>query len=235
MCEWSRARHIAFVSIVPMLLVVPGAVLAVFEYVDKPQWPLLALGAGVAVVLAVVRPWRSELRSRENGDWVAEELRPDDLPRTSRPERLKVIAGVVPFLLVGLVAWIADGNWEFLALALAWVLCLPAVLLYLWLRGSVADRRFPKLSPQPQLSAATIVLSIPALIVLWSAWHLEKATFCATRANGKTSFYIHGALVGEASDRLYVGDTNGTTGIVSIPQSRIVRTVIGGDEIRGCP
>ena len=130
----------------------------------------------------------------------------------------------------------SDWDFQFLWLVAAWAACVPAVLGYLLLRGKIGDHyradneKKHVVRAQIGLSLAVAVLAVPGLVCFWAAWRLENATVCTSEANrAGSTFVVDGLLVGETGDRVYVGDTTARTpSIVSIPQSKVTRTVIGG-------
>ena len=137
----SRWRHLIVASVAPVVLVLPGTILALWRETDAP-----ALGVTVGVVAAIAAVLgRVRYRRKASG------IREDDpvdapLPETE-PKKLGlpryylfVLGGAVPFLVIGFVAAaVTSWDFSFLWLTAAWAACVPAVLGYLLLRGKIGD------------------------------------------------------------------------------------------------
>jgi hypothetical protein len=244
MYQRSRWRHLIAASVLPVALVLPGAVLALWHNEHRALASLVAVAAVIAVVCGIVL-YRRAARSVPEGEAVTEAIFEQDTRGFPR-HNFAVLSGMIVFLAIGVAVDVfGDGSWQFLWLVAAWAGCVPVVLGYLLLRGKVGDayreddQKQHIVRAQAVLSLAVAALAVPGLICFWAAWPLEKATVCTSGATAdETPFTVEGVFVGETGDRVYVGDTEAASpSIVSIPQPEVTRTVIGDESTTAadCP
>ncbi|MGH3040176.1 MAG: hypothetical protein ACRDNG_00255, partial [Gaiellaceae bacterium] len=107
-------------------------------------------------------------------------------------------------------------------------------LLALKLRASLAEReRYAWNTLRPTIAMALVVAFavVPPLVVSAGTFHLLEAKVCV-----EDRLDPAGVLVGETSAGVYIGDARGTRGgprrVVSVPNGRVEKLVIGGDAAR---
>lgn len=241
--ELARRRHLIFAAVAPVVIVLPGALqkLRVDPQVPDDLWWKVGLLGVVCAVLGRLGYWSSAHHVGE-GDAVEENLlQTDGRPKMCKRYYVYVGLGGAALLTLGaLIGWCTDANYRYLWLGAAWAGGVLATLGYLVVRGELNERYGDgrhELQAGVALSLATAIVTVPGLVAFWAAWPLETATVCATNAKEPKTYRVDGVLVGETSDRVYIGDTTpGRENIQSVPQSRIVRTVIGLDgSIVHCP
>jgi hypothetical protein len=114
---------------------------------------------------------------------------------------------------------------------LAFLLTLLAVLVALNLRGRLVEQygdppsRWSTGRPIALMTIVVAAASVPICVLLSGAFFpLLDAKVCTSRSE------IRGVLIGETSDRTYVGETGPPPlRVISVPGSQITKTIIGGD------
>jgi hypothetical protein len=239
----SRRRHLIFAAVAPVVVVLPGALqkLRVDPQVPRGLWWAVGVAVAVCALLAGLAYRLCKRGIAEDASVDADLLQSDERPKMRKRDYFYVsLGGAVLAALGAFIGWRTDANYRYLWLAAAWAGAVLATLGYLVVRGELNERYgdgLHEVQAGIALSLATAIVTVPALIAFWAAWPLETATVCATNAKESTIYRVDGVLVGETSDRLYIGDTTpASENIQSVPQSRVVRTVIGLDgEVVHCP
>jgi hypothetical protein len=133
-----RARHVGFTAAMPVLLVLPGAALALASADDVPsQWPRLLVGVslgGVLVGWGAVSWWS---RLQETSDevstrWLRKKEGTDDSHVETEPKQRPadvalVFLGGAPFAIAGIAATLRTDDTRFLWLPAGWFVCLRAI------------------------------------------------------------------------------------------------------------
>jgi hypothetical protein len=86
-----------------------------------------------------------------------------------------------------------------------------------------------------RMTFVVALASLPFCVVFAATINLLDARVCVT--NGSHVQQVDGVLIGEASNRTYIGESRGhPLHVLAIPQTQIVETIIGGNKRRGnCP
>jgi hypothetical protein len=233
-----RKTYVAFYAAAPIVIVTPGAIVAVLQDESIGREWLYAGAAGILALLAfggwVTQARRLAKRRKETAD--------DDeaAPRVAfgqrslkRREGFVIFAGLAVFGIFACCIWIAEGQLRYFGLIGAWAASLLVAMLVLWIRGQVGVRyrALPEdAKPGPgyiMLSwVATALLVVPGLVTVAIAWPLREAVVCGTRAKGEPTYDAAGRFVGETKERVYIGDAT-TRRIISIPTTNISRLMIG--------
>jgi hypothetical protein len=171
-----------------------------------------------------------------------------------------VAASAIPALLaMGVMALGVDRErlgWKGLLwlLPVTFLLTLFVVLVALNLRARLADRYSDPESlwntRRPVLSMTLVVAlaSLPACVIFAGTINLLDAKVC-TKSLSAEGMSVEGVLIGETSDRTYIGQKEtsdrtygqenrrvGPLLVFSVPLSQITATFIGGDAgLRDCP
>jgi hypothetical protein len=160
-----------------------------------------------------------------------------------------VAAAAVPALLV--TAGMAFGvdrervGWSGLAwlLPVTFVLTLLVVLVALKIRAGLAERygdtpRWNTADAVVRMSLVCAFAFVPACVVFAGTIRLLDAKVCTT-SGSPAEQAVEGVLIGETSDRTYIGQTKRPHRpllVFSVPASQITETFIGGDAgSRACP
>jgi hypothetical protein len=155
-----------------------------------------------------------------------------------RPRELLAASAVAALAVVGLLVPAADHVREG-AKGLAWLLAiaflvtLVVVLAGLSLRARLVDAyggSADSWSGNPAVARMTLVVALVAapICVLFAGAYFPLLPAQVCTASGSS---VTGLLIGETSDRTYVGETGkwvGPLDVLSIPGSQTTRTVIGG-------
>jgi hypothetical protein len=199
--------------------------------------PMLAVAALYAVA-RIIRGAAAPPPSRLVRQWTE---------RSRRSWLDLVAASAVPALVVAATLGLAARNVREGAKALAWLLpvaflvTLLVVLLALNLRARLAATygdsatSWSTVRAVVRMTLVVALVSLPVCVLFAGAFFpLLDAKVCAQSGSGTS-----GVLIGETSDRTYIGETGKATGpllVFSIPRSEIKETIIGGNAAASaCP
>jgi hypothetical protein len=161
-----------------------------------------------------------------------------------------VAAGAIPALLVttGMALGVDRERvgWSGLSwlLPVTFLLTLLVVLVALNVRARLAERygdterRWNTAGSVVRMSLVCALAFVPACVVFAGTIRLLDAKVCTT-AGSTSEQSVQGVLIGETSDRTYIGQTKRPHKpllVFSVPMSQITETFIGGDAgSRACP
>jgi hypothetical protein len=221
--EGLRKTYIRFYGVAPAVLIAPAAAYALAHAPKVGRRGLLFAVLGLALLAGIwslATAWRSSgiiVTSEQMSDVKALEGRNHDLPDGIHGAEWAWISAGALWALVGAI-WIRIGSssetWSYFSLLGAWLAALLMVLLLVWLRGVIGQRaravQTDTLAGLTMLTilswGATALVAVPGLVALAAALPLESATACAPAVGNERATTI-GRLVGETSDRVYIGDT----------------------------
>lgn len=169
--------------------------------------------------------------------------------------RVVVLPGLTLTLLFGGLMWAATGSARYLGAAGAWIVALFFALLTVWVRSQAGEQARTRLpdpvraadaageppADQPDAAAkvppwviviswcATALLVVPMLVAVTAAWPLSDAVVCSERPD-KTIYKASGSFIGDAKDRVYIGDSD-LHRIVSVPAGKVSRVLVGSGVI----
>jgi hypothetical protein len=224
-----RRLYLAAYCILPLLLIAPGAAIALSRdgEIGTPAAFWIAAGCGLlccTAVLAFVFLAVEEEPSTAGASGATS---------ANPPKVLGFFSVGVPLLLVscGLssIPYWVTGDSNLLALLVAWLLSFLVVLLWVFLRGGIGKQARDHRPPATTLTilswATTALLAVPALVAVAAAQPLEEAKVC-TKSPPEDSYTATGTYIGETKERVYVGDQHGHR-VISIPTDEVTRVAFG--------
>jgi hypothetical protein len=236
-------------GLVALLYVTGGAVLALRLYLadlpsrtiaaQLPRGLLISIALAqivlpVAVLAGLYVTWRL-LRGRATRPRLL--VRPRELLAASVVAGLAVVGLLAPA--VGHVREGASGlSW---LLAIAFLVTLVVVLAGLSLRARLVDaygESAGSWSSQAAVARMTLVVALVAvpICVLFAGAYFPLLPAQVCTASGSS---VSGVLIGETSDRTYIGEAGKSAGaldVLSIPSSQTIQTIIGGNAAASvCP
>lgn len=159
---------------------------------------------------------------------------------SGRDWAVRVAASAIPALVVaGSIALFADSvrsEEKLWLVALAFLVTLIVVLVALSLRAKLVDRYHDQWNSPRPVALMTLVVALAAVpisvLIAGAFFELLDAKVCTTDSE------VTGVLIGETSNRTYIGETRDETPLIvySIPSAQIEETLIGGEaDERLCP
>lgn len=225
-----RKAFVFFYVAAPLVLLAPGAAVAILrnDRIPGRSTLLIVLGVIVAAALAswVLAAHKAKAVQRRGYDRKREQT---ELTRSEWGAIF--VAGAVSFI-PGVWAFAEQRSFRYFGLALAWLIALLFVLLVPYLRGRIRKRHAADPKHVPVAVAlsclASALLAIPGLVALAAALPLPQAAVCTKEPE---SYRAAGRYVGETKDRVYLGDER-TGRIISIPSGDVIRVVVGKSAAR---
>lgn len=220
-----RWSYVLSYAVLPLLLIAPGAAIALSEETDNDEtkgaiWGVVLAGYALALFFAAVYG-RFTLPSKEERDEL--QVAPKLLAREY------LVLGASFAVSWGPVGVTGDTN--YVGLPAAWVLTLLVVLLCFWLRGEIGERAFGGEKHRTTLTvlswAVTALLVVPALMTAAAARNLQEAKVC-TKTPASHPYSATGLYIGETKERVYVGDDLNDR-VIFIPADEVSRVAFGHD------
>jgi hypothetical protein len=218
-----RRTYVAIYVLGPLVLIAPGAAVALGHEDSVSETERIAIWMTVAILTAASLLWLgSHGRITRDLDAEAPEQKPELDTLRGREYGCLLVSFAVAF-----VPLAATQNIIYLGLPAAWILTLLIVMLCVWLRGEIGIRARAGAHDNTTLTilswSVTALLAVTSLMTFAAAQKLEQTKVCA-----KERYAVTGLYIGETKERVYVGDDVADR-VISIPADEVRRVAFGRD------